>query len=154
LTYSHSADYRPDIDALSPLQVSPFVIEGLHDFSDSKMQAVVLNTVQDIDLTVPGSPSLVMRDLSQYATLAYLAAFDVPSDAPDRVPQTPQKRVTYVAVSKKTMPLLADLFMRFKSSVDIYADGTVESVMSVSGELVSYVEVSDTADIYFLCRRT
>jgi hypothetical protein len=95
-----------------------------------------------------------MRDLSQYATLAYLAAFDVPSDAPDRVPQTPQKRVTYVAVSKKTMPLLADLFMRFKSSVDIYADGTVESVMSVSGELVSYVEVSDTADIYFLCRRT
>jgi hypothetical protein len=99
------------------------------------MQAVVLKTVQDIDLTIPGSPSLVMRDLSQYITLAFLAAFDVPPDVNGRVLQTPQKRVTYIAVSKKTMPLLVDLFMRFESNVDIYTDGTVESVLSVSGEL-------------------
>ena len=112
------------------------------------MQAAVLNTVQDIDLTIPGSPSLVMRDLSQYITLAYLAAFDVQSDAKDRVPQTPQKRVTYIAVSKKTMPLLVDLFMRFKSNLDIYTDGTVESVISVSGELVSLVEFTDILPFY------
>jgi len=76
-----------------------------------------------------------MRDLSQYITLAYLASFDVQPDPSYRVPQTPQKRVTYIAVSKKTMPLLVDLFMRFKSDLDIYTDGTVESVLSVSGEL-------------------
>ena len=114
------------------------------------MQAAVLNTVQGIDLTIPGSPSLVMRDLSQYITLAYLAAFNVnvQSDVKDRVPQTPQKRVTYIAVSKKTMPLLVDLFMRFKSNLDIYTDGTVESVISVSGELVSLVELNDILPFY------
>ena len=96
------------------------------------MQANVLNTVQDIDLTVPGSPSLVLHDISEYISLAYLAAFDVQSDAKDRAPQTPKKRVTYIALSKKTMPLLLNLYMRFESDVDIYVDGTVESVLSVS----------------------
>jgi len=135
LTYSYSSDYRPDIDALSPLQVYFTSFEIILFLT--LIQDVVLNTVRDIDLTIPGSPSLVMRDLSQYITLAYLAAFDVQPDPSYRMPQTPQKRVTYIAVSKKTMPLLVDLFMRFKSNLDIYTDGTVESVLSVSGEFVS-----------------
>ncbi|KAJ3506737.1 hypothetical protein NLJ89_g6704 [Agrocybe chaxingu] len=112
LTYPNSPDYRPDIDALPPVQ------------------AVVMNTVQDIDLTVPGSPSLVMRDLSEYATLPFLAAFDVVPHPRNQLPQTPQKRITYISLSKKTMPLLVDLFLRFKSSRDIYVDGTLESVLS------------------------
>lgn len=107
----------------------------------------MLNTVQDIDLTVPGSPSLVLHDVSEYISLAYLASFDVQSDAKDRVPQTPQKRVTYIAVSKKTMPLLANLYMEFKSNVDIYVDGTVESVLSVSNEFL--VLKFEYVDIYF-----
>ena len=93
------------------------------------MQAVVLDTIVDIDLSIPGSPSLVIRDLSEYATLPFLAAFDV---QPGPRNQSPPKRVTYIALSKKTMPMLVELFLRFKDNVGIYVDGTVESVLSVS----------------------
>ncbi|RDB21958.1 Protein MON2 [Hypsizygus marmoreus] len=109
LTYPNSPDYRPDIDALPPVQ------------------AVVMETVEDIDLSIPGSPSLVMRDLSEYATLAFLAAFDVPAIPKS---QTPPKRVTYIAISKKTLPMLVELFMLFKDNAAIYIDGTVEAVIS------------------------
>ncbi|KAJ2924060.1 hypothetical protein H1R20_g13035, partial [Candolleomyces eurysporus] len=112
ITYHNSPDYRPDIDALPPLQ------------------SVVMETVESIDLSVEGSPSLVMKDLSEYATLAFLAAFDVQPQPNSHTPQTPQKRVTYIALSKKAMPMLVDLFMRFRSSLEIYTDGTLEAVLS------------------------
>ena len=83
----------------------------------------------DIDLSIPGSPSLVIRDLSEYATLPFMAAFDV-QHGPRT--QSPPKRITYIALSKKTMPMLVELFLRFKAYVGIYVDGTVESVLSVS----------------------
>ena len=82
-----------------------------------------------IDLSIPDSPSLVIRDLSEYATLPFLAAFDVQSGPKS---QSPPKRITYIALSKKTMPMLVELFLRFKDNVGIYLDGTVESVLSVS----------------------
>ncbi|KAG6888448.1 hypothetical protein C0992_008477 [Termitomyces sp. T32_za158] len=109
LTYPNSPDFRPDVDVLPPVQ------------------AAVMETVEDIDLSVPGSPSLILRDLSEYATLPFLAAFDVPS-APKS--QTPQKRITYIALSKKTLPMLVDLFMRFKLEPTIYVDGTLEALLS------------------------
>lgn len=89
-----------------------------------------MDTISGIDFSVPGSPSLVMQDLSNYATLPFLAAFDVPNSNPQS--QTPQKRVTYIALTKKTMPVLVDLYLRFKESEAIYADGTLESILSVS----------------------
>ncbi|KAG6901567.1 hypothetical protein C0995_010501 [Termitomyces sp. Mi166 len=109
LTYPNSPDFRPDIDVLPPVQ------------------AAVMETVEGIDLSVPGSPSLVLQDLSEYATLSFLAAFDVPS-APKS--QTPQKRITYIAISKKTLPMLVDLFMRYKLDPEIYIDGTLEAILS------------------------
>ncbi|KAF6747528.1 hypothetical protein DFP72DRAFT_604758 [Ephemerocybe angulata] len=112
ITYPNSPDYRPDIDALPPLQT------------------VVMLTIESIDLSVAGSPSLVMKDMSEYATLAFLAAFDVQPQPNSHTPQTPQKRVTYIALSKKIMPMLVQLFMRFKASEDIYSDGTLEAVLS------------------------
>ncbi len=87
-----------------------------------------METITGIDLTVSGSPSLIMRDLSQYATLAFLAAFDVPQE-PNST--TPLKRITYIALSKKTMPLLVDLFVKYRDMAEIYVDGTLESVLSV-----------------------
>lgn len=82
-----------------------------------------------IDLSVPGAPSLVMRDLSEYVTLPFMAAFDV---QPHPRMQTPQKRITYIGIAKKAMPMLVDLFIQFKSSVDIYLDGTLEAILAVS----------------------
>jgi hypothetical protein len=97
--------------------------------TDNFLQAVVMGTIEGIDLSIPGSPSLVMRDLSEYATLPFLAAFDVPVQPKS---QTPPKRITYIAISKKTMPMLVDLFLRFKDQTEIYVDGTLEAVLSVT----------------------
>ena len=87
-----------------------------------------MSTVAGIDLSAPGTPSLVMRDLSEYATLPFLAAFDVPQNPKSQVPQ---KRITYIALSKKTMPTLVDLCLEFKNRLEIYTDGTLEAVLSV-----------------------
>ncbi|KAJ7054837.1 hypothetical protein C8F01DRAFT_1161520 [Mycena amicta] len=107
LTYPSSPDYRPDIDQLPPVQ------------------AIVLETIADIDLTAPGTASLIMRDLSEFATLPFLAAFDVPANPKT---QTPQRRVSYIALAKKVMPTLVELFLRFKERQEIYADGTIEAL--------------------------
>src|SRR6266567_7495596 len=90
-----------------------------------------MDTITDIDLSIPGSPSLVIRDLADYATLPFLAAFDVQPHPRTQQPQTPQKRITYIAFSKRTMPLLVELFLKFKTSKDVYIDRTLESVLSV-----------------------
>lgn len=91
-----------------------------------------MDTITDIDLVVSGSSSLIMRDLADYTTLPFLAAFDAQIHPKNHQPQTPQKRVTYIALSKKTMPMLVDLFLKFKGNVEIYTDGTLESILSVS----------------------
>lgn len=109
LTYPNSPDYRPDVDVLPPVQ------------------AIVMDAIASIDLSLQGSSSLVMRDLSEFATLPFLAAFDVP---PPLGSSTPSKRVTYIALAKKAMPLLVDLFLKFKDCEEIYVDGTLESVIS------------------------
>ncbi|EGO23125.1 hypothetical protein SERLADRAFT_439867 [Serpula lacrymans var. lacrymans S7.9] len=117
LTYPNSPDYRPDVDGLTPVQ------------------AAVMNAIEDIDLSSTGSPSLVMRDLSEYATLPFLASFDVQpalnlvSGSPIKS-TVPQKRITYIGLSKKAMPLLVDLYIQFEKKADIYVDGTLEAVLS------------------------
>ena len=83
--------------------------------------------IQYIDIASPGVPSLILRDLSEYATLPFMAAFDVPSSS-----TKPQKRVSYIALSKKAMPQLVDLFLKFKASPEIYLNGTLEAILSVS----------------------
>ncbi|KAI0048499.1 hypothetical protein FA95DRAFT_1517415 [Auriscalpium vulgare] len=129
LTYPNSPDYRPDIDSLSPLQ------------------SVVLETVSSIDLSAPGVPSTILRDLSEYATLPFIAAFDAPDPNAPPAPapsmlavqisparmstaSSKQKRVTYMALSKKTMPMLVELFLRFKDKEEIYVDETLEALLS------------------------
>ena len=92
-----------------------------------------MSTISTISLSVPSSPSLVLSDLSSYATLPFLAAFDVqdhfpPTNSPSR--RAP-KRVTYIALAKKTMPMLVDLYLEYKDSIEVYADGTLEAVLSV-----------------------
>ncbi|KAF8639344.1 hypothetical protein AX17_001563 [Amanita inopinata Kibby_2008] len=108
LTYPNSPDYRPDVDALPPLQ------------------SVVMDTVFGVDLSSPGAPSLIMRDLSEYATLSFLAAFDLQSQNSKAAPN----KITYIALSKKVMPMLVELYLKFKGKLEIYMDGTVEALLS------------------------
>ena len=93
-----------------------------------------MQAIDGIDLSSLGAPSLVLRDLSEYATLPFLASFDIPSRVSTSA-MTPSKsavgRVTYIALSKKIMPVLVELFLRFKKQAAIYIDGTVERICSV-----------------------
>ena len=94
-----------------------------------------MEAISGIDLSANQSASLLMRDLSECATLPFLAAFDVRSAPPlpssSNASKSAPKRVTYIAVIKKIMPMLVELFLQFKDQVDIYVDGTVEAVLSV-----------------------
>ncbi|KAG9008257.1 hypothetical protein FRB94_013617 [Tulasnella sp. JGI-2019a] len=115
MTYQSSTDYRPDIDALTPVQ------------------SAVMTTIQNMQFDITGAPSVLLFDIAEYTTLAFLAAFDfeeppLPGQAPDKQRQT--KHVSYIALSKMCMPLLARLFSKYKGVTDIYADGTVESIFS------------------------
>ena len=107
----------------------PHLINWYFRNSNITSQAVVLDTIVGIDLSISGAPSLVIRDLSEHVTLPFLAAFDV---QPTQKNPTLQKRITYIALSKKTMPMLVELFLRFKTDVEIYVDGTIESILAVS----------------------
>ena len=102
-----------------------------------------MNTVGGIELTEAGAPSLILRDLSEYTTLAFIASFDVPqahkhsaepsvaTQASDPATTAPQrKRITYIALAKICMPKLAELFLGFKGKDEIFADGAVEAVLS------------------------
>lgn len=87
-----------------------------------------MTTIGSIDLSGSGIPSLVLRDLSEFATLPFLAAFDIP---PDPKSSTPSKRITYIALAKKTMPKLVELCLQFKDRLELYSEGTIEAVLSV-----------------------
>ena len=95
-----------------------------------------MDAVGGIELTETGTPSYILRDLSEYATLAFIASFDAPnygtkfsaSTSPPTSQQ--QKRVTYIALAKMCMPKLADLFLQFKDKDEVFVDESVEAVLS------------------------
>lgn len=91
-----------------------------------------MEDIEGIDPAVPGSPSLVMRDLAGYITLPFLASFPAPESPMTPVPGSTQQQVTYIGLSKKAMPSLMEMYLRFKDAKEIYEDGTLEAVLSVS----------------------
>lgn len=105
-----------------------------------------MDAFDGIDLSVPGSPSLFMRDLSEFSTLPFLAAFDVQTSGPSGKSSAPKKRITYIGLVKRTMPLLVDLFSRFRDNIDIYVDGTLETVISVSVARFLVVDTTSQLD--------
>jgi hypothetical protein len=95
------------------------------------VQYAVYDAVQALQLaSLPGLPSLVLADLADYATLAYYAGFTVESAASKSTPA--RKQVTYIALSKKAMPRVVELCDVFKTETQLYSDGTIEHVLSVS----------------------
>jgi hypothetical protein len=110
-------------------------VQNLHLTGAKSVEAAVLDTINSVDLSVSGAASIVLRDLSEYATLPFIAAFSVSrassADLPKSQEHKPTKRVTYIALTKKVTPLLLDIFLQFRGTVDIYNDETVESILSV-----------------------
>jgi hypothetical protein len=94
-----------------------------------------------VDLLVPGSPSLILSDFSYFVTLPFVAAYDLNQlPTPFQVEGKPTvKKVTYIAVCKRVMPVLAHLYNRFKASVNIYVDGTVDAILAVSPRSMHFI---------------
>jgi hypothetical protein len=111
LTYSRSPEYRPDIDTVSPLQ-------------DAIVKLISSSTV------LP--PSVVLADLAEFTSLAYLGA---------------GTKVTYVAVSKVCMPIMADVLNKHAKDLGVFSDGTAEAVIGVSPMLIGWPgELTESLD--------
>lgn len=98
----------------------------------------MVEAIEGIELIATGVPSLIMRDLSEYVTLPFLAAFHTgpalmsASGSPATpVPASVRRQVTYIGLSKKAMPSLVEMFLRFRHNAEIYEDGTLEAVLAV-----------------------
>lgn len=110
-----------------------------------------MEAICEIDLAVDGAPSIIIRDLSEFVTLPFLASFDIhtaasaDSDTADGTAKevhSGAKSVTYIALTKKAMPTLVDMFFQFKSNPSIYVDETVEAVLSVTIFANFYILIS------------
>lgn len=113
-----------------------------------------METIEDVELTETG-PSLIMRDLSEYVTLPFLAAFhtsptyvSAAESLATPVPASARRQVTYISLSKKAMPSLVEMFLRFRDYAEIYEDGTLEAVLSVRSFFLVY-----SLAYHFLSRR-
>ncbi|KAG1571611.1 hypothetical protein G6F50_004463 [Rhizopus delemar] len=118
LVYSTSPQYRPDIDHLSPLQEA------------------VLEAVQTLDMNMPGVSPLVIADLAEYMTLAFLSA---PEDkqSKDRGYIPPSQRkfstVTYIALNKTCSQLVSELFKQHAHVLALYTEGVFERIIGAYG---------------------
>lgn len=113
LVYSTSPQYRPDIDHLSPLQDA------------------VLNVIQNLNKSVPGIPPLVLRDLSEYMTLAFLGPQQEKSNTPPS--QRRYTSVTYIALNKKSSKMAIDLFKEHVDNLSLYSEGVFERLIGAFG---------------------
>jgi hypothetical protein len=104
MLYDKSPEYRPDVDSMSPLQ--------------SAITTLLANSMKM-------SSSLVLSDLAEYGSLAYLG------DDGSAETKGGHGKLTFVAVSKFVMPRMGEIA---KSRLDenVYDDGTIERVIGVS----------------------
>ncbi len=116
ITFSKSPSYRPDIDHLTPLQYA--IVEVVRSID-----------VKDVNICI-----VVLADIAEYSTLAFLAAFDIPTTGSTTSAHgTSRRLLTYIALSKAAMPLLLDRFSSASGDLALYLSGTIERVLSVSG---------------------
>ncbi|KAI2629945.1 hypothetical protein GGR54DRAFT_587034 [Hypoxylon sp. NC1633] len=80
------------------------------------LQGQVLDVLKMLRTDLPGSPSAIISQTSDFVSLAFLEEYDVSSQ------RNAQKR-TYLAMSKASMSILQSLIVSHASDVSIYSDG-------------------------------
>ncbi|WRT70613.1 uncharacterized protein IL334_007611 [Kwoniella shivajii] len=109
MTYTKSTDYRPDIDTLSPLQ--------------SSISTLIANSKKF-------SKSQKLHDLAESTSLAYIGVGE-------GVASGSGVKLTYVGLSKWSMPRLADIIKTpsrgkgkgKEKEKEVFEDGTIETVL-------------------------
>ncbi|KAF8935296.1 hypothetical protein BGZ58_005100 [Dissophora ornata] len=119
LVFDASPVYRPDIDYLSPLQVS------IHD------AYMLLNLSM-----IPGGPAAVLEQLAHQFLLAFQG--ETGSGGGGGLSNTPQNgagpvRPTYIALCKATVTRITSLLDKFQRDKGIYANGVYAKVLKSLG---------------------
>ncbi|KAF9294080.1 hypothetical protein BGZ88_004482 [Linnemannia elongata] len=114
LTYDRSPVYRPDVDYLSPLQLS------IHD----ALMMLNLNTIQ-------GGPAAVVEQLTNQFLLAFEAHNSIYPNVDS--PHSATVKPTYIALCKATMTRIVFLLDKFQQEKGIYADGVYAKVLKSFG---------------------
>ncbi|RDA83556.1 hypothetical protein CP532_5341 [Ophiocordyceps camponoti-leonardi (nom. inval.)] len=91
--------------------------------STTPLQTHVLEAVQMIRTDVDGVPSVVIRQVSGFVTMAFEQ-----NRAKSNARGSPKR--TYVAMSKASMTMLKTLISRHASTEDVYTSGAVASALS------------------------
>ncbi|KAI1297775.1 hypothetical protein EDD11_006981 [Mortierella claussenii] len=112
LIFDASPVYRPDVDYLSPLQLS------IHD-------ALMLLNLSNIS----GGPAAVIEQL----TNQFLLAFQHDGNTPAANSVTGPVRPTYIALCKATVTRIVFLLDKFQHEKEIYADGVYARVLKSLG---------------------
>jgi hypothetical protein len=99
---------------------------------------VILDAVMDMKCSSSDTASLLLRHLAGYVVLPFLSAFEAPQVFYVRPGETGvkpsssgRKRVTYVGLVKKVMPLIVDVYDKHQQDMLLYEDGTVEAIFAV-----------------------
>jgi len=139
------ADYRPDIDNLSPVQVrsntDPFpchecplnaLLSGQrHGYRQRNRTDGSRHAVPYPQRPVRICHSRIYRILRHPTGTQARREPSIATQASGSRTTAPQrKRITYIALAKMCMPKLAELFLRFKDKDEIFVDGTVQAVLS------------------------
>ncbi|KAL1917432.1 uncharacterized protein VTP21DRAFT_3825 [Calcarisporiella thermophila] len=127
LAYPASPSYRPDTDHLSPLQ------------------AAALGVIERLNMDTPGAPPIILADLVDYMLLAFNKWITEQHKdrkmidcvlTMDALPLPPTKAfasVTYIALAKRAIRLLAQLFERFSHHPELYDSGVFEKIIGGYG---------------------
>ncbi|KAF9430242.1 hypothetical protein BGZ94_007779 [Podila epigama] len=117
LTFSSSPVYRPDIDYLSPLQLS------VHD------TLVMLN----LD-SIPGGPAAVLAQLTNQFMLALSSGTGPVTDTtPPPGAPLPPVQPTYIALCKVTVTRIVFLLDKYQKEKDIYSNGVYAKILKALG---------------------
>lgn len=97
--------YFQDIDMLTPLQ------------------AVILEVVQLLRTDMPGVPSLVLRQVSEFSTVAYNTKLHSGSE------RKGGKIPTYIALSTQSMKIMETITLKHIESMEIYSSGALQTTL-------------------------
>ncbi|CAZ81148.1 unnamed protein product [Tuber melanosporum] len=104
ITFPDAPAYFQDIDILTPLQ------------------AAILEVTQMIRTDIPGIPSLVLKQVADFSTIAY---------RPPHTSQSTKVRIpTYIALATQSMKILETVSFRHVENSEIYTTGSLSSVLS------------------------
>lgn len=109
ITFPDAPAYFQDVDMLTPLQ------------------AVILEVVQLLRTDLPGVPSLVLKQVSEFSTVAYNTKLqNKPERKGGRVP-------TYIALATQSMKIMESVALKHIENTEIYSSGALQTALEALG---------------------